>query len=95
MTSPDPSTEPDLAVEVFPPTLREVMAALAAQGIETRPTFYPLYRMPPYAALARDPSLEFPGAENAMRGISLPTFEGLTGAEIDEVVAALAGLVRG
>jgi perosamine synthetase len=68
-----------------------VMQGMAERGIETRPTFYPLYQMPPYADLAG----EFPGAERAMRGITLPTFEGLEEDEIAYVSDALADMICG
>ena len=55
----------------------EVMARLRERGIETRPLFYPMHTLPPYADAARGES--FPVAERlARRGINLPTWAGLT-----------------
>lgn len=69
-------------------TRDEVMAALEADGIESRPVFYPLHVMPPYAPSGQGP---FPVAESlAARGISLPTHAGLTDADLDRIVEALA-----
>lgn len=67
----------------------EVRADLQAQGIETRPFFYPLGTLPPYiSALARR---RFPVSERlAQQGINLPSSPKLTEADIERVVAALA-----
>ncbi len=54
-----------------------LMARLLEQGIETRPVFYPLHQLPPYREAARGE--EFPVAEGlARRGVSLPTWAGLS-----------------
>jgi perosamine synthetase len=65
-----------------------VMQALAEQGIETRPVFYPAHSLPPYEKFGSGES--FPVAENLSKnGISLPTWAGLTEDEIDYVYRAL------
>lgn len=62
--------------------------ALAAAGIETRPLFYPVHTMPMYASQFR----RHPVAEDlAWRGINLPSFPGLSDAQIDWI----AGVIRG
>jgi perosamine synthetase len=49
----------------------ELMERLAERGIETRPFFYPLHTLPPYAEGARGP---FPIAEDlAAHGLNLPS----------------------
>jgi perosamine synthetase len=54
-----------------------LMARLLEQGVETRPVFYPLHQLPPYREAARGE--EFPVAEGlARRGVSLPTWAGLS-----------------
>jgi perosamine synthetase len=59
-----------------------LMRALAARGIETRPFFSPLHRMPPYRRAER-----FPVAERlAAAGMNLPSGPAITTAEIDRVV---------
>jgi perosamine synthetase len=64
----------------------DVAAALAANGIETRPVFHPMHRLPPYAEDAR----RFPNAERASaRGLCLPTHAGLDDEDIRRVTAAL------
>lgn len=68
----------------------EIMHELAESGIETRPTFYPLYQMPPYAELDAD----LPGAERAMRGITLPTFEELTEEEIVYIAEVMSNAIH-
>lgn len=65
----------------------QVIKDLDALGIESRPVFYPMHVMPPYAHLATDDlkHAEACGAD----GLNLPTHAGLTEADIDRVVAAL------
>lgn len=63
-----------------------VMAAMDAEGVETRPVFYPMHQLPPYADAVTDtPNAVTCGA----RGINLPTHGLLTEADIDRVAAAL------
>lgn len=51
-----------------------LIEALAEEGIETRPLFYPLHIMPPYLS-----NESFPVSEDiSARGINLPTHGGLT-----------------
>jgi len=71
----------------------DVMARLSADGIETRPLFIPLHLLPPYqhAAHARC----FPVAEDlGRRGLSLPTWAGLTDADIQYVCDRLVHHTR-
>jgi perosamine synthetase len=71
-----------------PDTRDEVRARMAAAGVETRPTFYPIHTMPMYAArYARHPVSE----AIAARGINLPSYPGLTDDDVASVVDALAG----
>jgi perosamine synthetase len=66
----------------------EVMKRLGEWGIETRPVFYPLHTLPPYREAARGG--EFPVAEElAWRGISLPTWAGLSRENIDYICGSL------
>jgi perosamine synthetase len=66
-----------------------VIQMLSKQGIETRPVFYPVHSLPPYAASVGGEEA-FPVAENLSRsGISLPTWAGLTENDIDYVCRAL------
>ena len=62
-----------------------LIAALQENGVESRPVFYPIHLMPPYAAGQR-----FPVAESiARRGISLPSSASLSDSEIEKVCAVL------
>lgn len=62
-----------------------IMRHMDAAGIETRPVFYPMHVLPPYAEKSR-----FPVADQwACRGINLPTHEGLTRADVARVTGAL------
>lgn len=64
---------------------------LAAQGIETRPVFYPVHTMPIYSSrFQRHPVAE----DIARRGINLPSFPSMTDDEIERVVAAVRGYYR-
>jgi perosamine synthetase len=73
-------------------TRDEVMAAMDAEGVETRPVFYPMHVLPPYEGVGGGP---FPCAELcASRGINLPTHGGLTEQDIDRVADALAAALR-
>ncbi len=59
----------------------KVIEALAEEGIESRPMFYPLTDMPPYFSKE-----EFPVAKRLSEGgITLPTYVGLTNAEIQKI----------
>jgi perosamine synthetase len=65
-----------------------LMARLLEQGIETRPVFYPLHQLPPYREAARGE--EFPVAEGlARRGVSLPTWAGLSADDLSYVCERL------
>jgi perosamine synthetase len=66
----------------------EVIARLLQQGVETRPVFYPLHQLPPYQDSCLGES--FPVAERvAERGISLPTWAGLTYEDVSYVCNCL------
>jgi perosamine synthetase len=72
-----------------------VMAALRADGIDSRPFFIPNHQLPAFVALpssddARLPHTIWLGAN----GISLPTFSGLRDDQIDEIVAVMCGARR-
>jgi perosamine synthetase len=70
-----------------------LIAALAAQGIETRPVFYPLHTLPIYRDAAQKGL--FPIAEAlAARGLNLPSSALLTAEEIAYVVERLLTLVE-
>ncbi len=65
----------------------DLMAHLAAAGVETRPFFYPAHTLPMHASGARFPTAEALSAS----GINLPSHPTLTRDE----VAQVGGLVRG
>lgn len=71
----------------------DVMQQMAAEGIETRPVFYPVHSMPMYCHLADGNA--FPVAtEIAARGINLPSWPDLTSEQIEMVVAALENALQ-
>ncbi|MEI6788338.1 MAG: DegT/DnrJ/EryC1/StrS family aminotransferase [bacterium] len=74
-------------------TRDEVMAKLAAAGIETRPFFYPMHILPMFADLAKGQT--FPVADHlSSRGINLPTFANLADEDLAYVIAQLLKIVR-
>lgn len=74
-------------------TRDEVMAKLAAVGIETRPFFYPMHILPMFSDLAKGQT--FPVSDHlSSRGINLPTFANLQAEDLDYVIAQLLKIVR-
>jgi perosamine synthetase len=70
----------------------ELAAGLSSQGIETRPFFYPLNEMPPYAALKADKDLSV-SQRLSQGGVSLPSGVDLTRDDVRKVSeAVVAGL---
>jgi perosamine synthetase len=68
-----------------------LMARLRERGIETRPVFYPLHRLPMY-----DRGQSLPVAEEiARKGINLPSGSALTPAQIDAICDAIIELAHG
>lgn len=66
----------------------EVMRRLEAQGIETRPVFYPMHTLPPYREKSEGEA--YPVAEKiAQRGINLPTWAGLERSDIVDICESL------
>lgn len=79
--------------ERFGHTRDEVMAALQASRIETRPFFIPIHELPPYARGGQ--TWHLPETTRlAASGINLPTFSGMSDGQIDRVCAALAATRR-
>jgi perosamine synthetase len=71
----------------------EVMMVLQRNGIDTRPFFIPIHRLPPYSGGAQP--VHLPETERlAAGGLNLPTFSGMTDAQIDRVCAALKSARR-
>lgn len=70
----------------------EVMKHLLDAGVETRPIFYPVHSLPPYRDAAGGD--EYPVASRlARRGVSLPTWAGLSNADVDYVCDRLIALL--
>ena len=65
-----------------------LMARLHEQGVETRPVFFPVHSLPPYREATRGE--EFPVAERlARRGLSLPTWAGLSDDDLSYICERL------
>jgi len=66
----------------------EVADALRADGVDTRPFFYPVHTLPPYEALGE--GREFPVADRlAARGLNLPSSALLSREDVEYVCEAL------
>jgi len=79
----------------------EVMEQLAAAGIETRPVFVPMHRLPMYDVETRrrqtslPPEGGFPVAERlAERGINLPSHAGLERDDVRRVCDSLSAIIE-
>jgi perosamine synthetase len=72
---------------------REVIRdSLSTRGIETRPFFYPIHTLPPYSnSKLNDDTVS---SDIAARGISLPTWAGLSEADVERVCAELVDCLR-
>lgn len=68
----------------------ELMQGLAAVGIETRPFFHPLHRLPPFQSVVRTQNQPLDVTDSiAERGVMLPTFNLLSDAKIDLICAQI------
>jgi perosamine synthetase len=69
----------------------KLASALLARGIETRPVFYPLDEMPPYAGCRKAVSLAT-SREIAQRGLSLPSSVELAPEDVEYICDAIRSL---
>jgi perosamine synthetase len=71
----------------------QLIKQLHADGIETRPIFYPMHMFPQYRSLGSKKG--YPVAERiARRGISLPTWGGITKANVQYICRSLLKYLR-
>lgn len=75
------------SILVNDPSKRDALRdALAQEGIETRPLFYPVHTMPMYSLKFQ----KYPIAENlGWRGLNLPSYPALTESQIDSICAII------
>jgi perosamine synthetase len=67
-----------------------VVERLAERGVETRPFFHPLHRLPPYEAAWRERNQALPETERLSgMGLNLPTYNALTDDDVDRVAEAV------
>jgi len=80
-------------VESFGCGRDDLMRQLAVEGIETRPFFPPIHRLPPYEGFAAEQGARLPVTDRlARQGVNLPTFAGMSLDDVDLVCdAVLAG----
>jgi perosamine synthetase len=68
----------------------DLAAALADRGIDTRPMFIPIHRLPPYEQAARKRRTELPVTDRlGSLGLMLPTYPQLTDDDVRRVCAAI------
>ena len=74
---------------------KAMMAQLAAQGIGTRPFFWPMHEQPVFRRMGLFEGESYPVAERiARRGFYLPSGLALSEAQIDEAASAVKGILR-
>lgn len=78
------------SILVSPDWRDELRDCLAAEGIETRPFFYPAHTLPMYATHSRYPNAERLGA----CGINLPSYAALSQDEVSTVCEAVQRFAR-
>jgi len=73
----------------------ELMAQLGREGVETRPFFIPLHRLPPFRMEALARGTELPRTDRlAATGLNLPTFTQMTDAQIERICQLIADFAR-
>jgi perosamine synthetase len=73
----------------------ELAAILEDNGIETRPFFIPMHRLPPYQELASRRGDHLPVTEAlSAAGLNLPTWTRLADSDLERVAAAIRGARR-
>lgn len=83
-------------VEAGSATRDEAMRRLEERGVETRPFFIPIHRLPPYLDADGRVVADLPVTDRLSgQGMSLPTSSSLTDEEVDHVVAAVPASVEG
>lgn len=71
-----------------------LMASLAAHGIDTRPFFIPIHTLPPYLEKSQAPTL--PVTEKlGGSGLNLPTYAALSQDDIDRICEIIRNLAQG
>lgn len=79
----------------FGRTRDELMAALAEQGIDTRPFFIPLHKLPPFRESAQLRKTELPVTDRiSAAGINLPTYGGMSDADVTKIADVIKRLRR-
>lgn len=68
----------------------QLASRLAAEGIETRPFFIPLHRLPPFREESRRRGEDLPITDRlASTGLNLPTYPTMSDEDVDRVVEAI------
>jgi perosamine synthetase len=76
-------------------TRDELAVYLDQNGIESRPFFYPLHRLPPFKEESSRRGEILPITDAlAANGLNLPTYPGMTDAEVERIAGLLASAAR-
>jgi perosamine synthetase len=76
-------------------TRDQLMDVLGKEGVETRPFFVPLHRLPPFSAQSRTRGEDLPVTDRlSATGINLPTYPGLRNQEIKDIAELIRGFGR-
>jgi len=79
--------------EQYGRTRDELMALLSEEGIETRPFFIALHRLPPFREESRRREEVLPVTDRlSATGMNLPTYVGLSNTEIDNITDVIKRL---
>jgi perosamine synthetase len=71
-------------------TRDELMAVLSGEGVETRPFFIALHRLPPFRELSQLRSENLPVTDRlSSSGMNLPTYVGLSDSQIESIAAII------
>ncbi len=75
---------------IFGRSRDDLIRLLEGRGIETRPFFYPVHLLPPYAVSMDTEGSSLPVTEHlAATGLNLPTFAAMQSSELEQVVEAV------
>jgi perosamine synthetase len=79
----------------FGHTRDELIAWLAGQGIDSRPFFVPLHRLPAFRDAARQRNTDCPLTDRLCgTGVNLPTYTSMTDSQIERIAKSIRSMVR-
>jgi perosamine synthetase len=79
----------------FGHTRDELIAWLAEHGIDSRPFFVPLHRLPAFRDAARQRNTHCPFTDRlCATGVNLPTYTSMTDSQIERIAKSIQSMVR-